>query len=221
MIKIKNHDKNKQKIEFDTDMSIALANAIRRSVLEIPVLAIDEIEIVKNDSALYDEIIAHRLGLVPIKTGKAAKETKFSIKAKGPCIVDSGLISPSIGTDYKLPITILNEGHELEIIATANLGKGVEHIKYSPGLIYYIHNVKPELLDFIEIDDDGNVTFSEREADNKKISEENLKEIKKLKKVDELHFTIESWGQLDVKEIFSRAIEVLEDNLKKVEKAVK
>ena len=41
----------------------SLANAIRRSVSEIPVLAIDEVEIFKNDSALYDEFLAHRLGL--------------------------------------------------------------------------------------------------------------------------------------------------------------
>ena len=70
MIKTKNLDKEKQKLSFVTDMSTSLANAIRRSVLEIPVMAIDEVEIVKNDSALYDEIIAHRIGLIPIKTEK-------------------------------------------------------------------------------------------------------------------------------------------------------
>ena len=58
-----------------TDMPVSLANAIRRSVLEIPIMAIDNVEISKNDSALYDEIIAHRLGLIPIKTSKTIKQT--------------------------------------------------------------------------------------------------------------------------------------------------
>ena len=48
-----------------------LANAIRRSVSEVPTLAIDEVEIFKNDSALYDEVLAHRFGLVPLKMEKS------------------------------------------------------------------------------------------------------------------------------------------------------
>ena len=77
MINIIDYNKEKNKISFKTDIEIDLANAIRRSVLEIPTMAIDEVEIIKNDSALYDEIIAHRIGLIPIKTEKAIKETKF------------------------------------------------------------------------------------------------------------------------------------------------
>ena len=71
MIKLKNYDKEKQKISFITDMEVGLANAIRRSILEVSVMAIDEVEIVKNDSALYDEILAQRIGLIPIKTEKS------------------------------------------------------------------------------------------------------------------------------------------------------
>ena len=59
--------KSDDKIIFNTDMSISLLNALRRSVNEIPILAIDSLEISKNDSALYDEIIAHRVGLIPLK----------------------------------------------------------------------------------------------------------------------------------------------------------
>ena len=65
MIKI--NEKSDDKISFTTDINISLVNAIRRSVNEIPILAIDELEITKNDSALYDELIAHRAGLIPLK----------------------------------------------------------------------------------------------------------------------------------------------------------
>jgi DNA-directed RNA polymerase subunit D len=62
--------KSKDKIIFKTDMNIPLANAIRRSANEIPILAINEVDIYKNDSVLYDEFLAHRIGLIPLKNQK-------------------------------------------------------------------------------------------------------------------------------------------------------
>ena len=56
----------------------SLANAIRRSINEIPILAVDEVEIYKNDSALYDEFLAHRVGLVPLKT-EASMNVMFGL----------------------------------------------------------------------------------------------------------------------------------------------
>ncbi|GAH30229.1 unnamed protein product [marine sediment metagenome] len=62
--------KSEHKIVFVIEgISIEMINSIRRIILtEIPVMAIDEIIILKNDSPLYDEIISHRLGLIPLKT---------------------------------------------------------------------------------------------------------------------------------------------------------
>ena len=125
MIKIKDYDKNSGKLSLVTDMSTSLLNAIRRSVLEIPTMAIDEVEIFKNDSALYDEIIAHRIGLIPIKTSKTSKEQKFKLKVVGPRTVYSTDIHPSVETDLKLPIVILDDEQEVEILADARLGKGI------------------------------------------------------------------------------------------------
>jgi len=220
MIKIKNYDKEEQKISLITDMSVNLANAIRRSVLEIPIMAIDEVEISKNDSALYDEIISHRMGLIPLKTSKTIKETKFKLKEKGPKTVTSADMQPSIGIDYKLPIVILNEGQEIELVANAKFGKGIEHIKYSPGLIYYSHNLNDETLDFVRVDEKGKISYNEEELKGK-LSEEEINKIKKLTKVEEININIESWKQIEVKEIFLRAIEVLDKNLDELSKVVK
>jgi len=202
MIKIKNQE-GKQKISFITDMPISLANAIRRSVLEIPILAIDEVEIMKNDSALFDEVLAHRIGLVPIKSD--LKEQKFKLKKQGPGIVYSGDLKPSIETIDNLPIVILEEGQEIEINAYAKLGKGIEHIKYSPGLAYYKHNLDEKDLDFASIEN-GNIN-----------SEKDIKE----KKCEEIIFNIESWGQIDCKKIFLEAINVLDKNLSELNKSIK
>jgi DNA-directed RNA polymerase alpha subunit len=50
-------------IVFKTDMEEGLANALRRYLNKIPVLAIDEVEISKNNSPLYDETILKKKGL--------------------------------------------------------------------------------------------------------------------------------------------------------------
>jgi len=215
MIKIKKYDQEGQRLTLITDMSNSLANAIRRSVLEIPVLAIEDLEIFKNDSALYDEIVAHRMGLIPIKTDKTSKEKMFKLKEKGPKTVYSSDLKPSIETDYKLPIVKLDENQEIEVIANAKLGKGIEHIKYSPGLIYFRHNLDEEILDFVNIEN-GKIKFNEEELEG---LDENLKDkIKKIKESNELIMEIESWRQFEVKEVFLKSIEILDENLKQLSK---
>ncbi|MDP2925276.1 MAG: hypothetical protein Q8N99_02795 [Nanoarchaeota archaeon] len=221
MIKTISSNDKEGKLSFITDMSTSLANAIRRSVLEIPTMAIDEAEIIKNDSALYDEIIAHRMGLIPIKADKGTKELKFKLKEVGPKTVYSTDLHPSTDTEYKLPIVLLDEEQELEVLCEARLGKGIDHIKYSPGLVYYRHNIDPGILDFVVIDDEGKASFNEEELNQKKLTEADLNKIKKTKKVNELIFNIESWGQIKSKDIFLRAVDALNENLEELEKAIK
>tara|TARA_Y100000310_G_scaffold110664_1_gene109097 strand:- start:2160 stop:2936 length:777 start_codon:yes stop_codon:yes gene_type:complete len=136
----------------------AIANALRRYIVAyVPTMAIDDLEIKKNDSALFDEMLALRMGLIPIKTDlksyklwegeeserpkSAQYELKLTLKTKGPCTVYSSDIKskdpkviPSID---KLPITKLLEDQEININLTARLGQGRDHAKFSPGLAIY------------------------------------------------------------------------------------
>ncbi|KAL9105706.1 MAG: hypothetical protein Q9227_009146 [Pyrenula ochraceoflavens] len=55
------------------NLDAALANALRRILLaDLPSLAIDKVRSYKNTSILADEVLAHRLGLIPLRGNMAA-----------------------------------------------------------------------------------------------------------------------------------------------------
>ncbi|KAL6975176.1 hypothetical protein U1Q18_023970 [Sarracenia purpurea var. burkii] len=56
-------------MEFDMiGIDAALANAFRRILIaELPTMAIEKVLIANNTSVIQDEVLAHRLGLIPIK----------------------------------------------------------------------------------------------------------------------------------------------------------
>lgn len=58
-----------ESLEFDLiGLDASIANAIRRVLLaNVPTLAIETVYIMNNTSIVQDEILAARLGLVPIK----------------------------------------------------------------------------------------------------------------------------------------------------------
>jgi len=142
-------NKKENQITFSAEIDESLANAIRRYVGQIPILAIDEVEISKNDSPLYDETIAHRLGLIPFKMDKAFDEKnteKITLAVKKEGTVYSGELKGKLKPVYdKIPITILKKGQELELIATAKAGKGNTHAKFFPGIIFYRNSVKVKI----------------------------------------------------------------------------
>ncbi len=227
-------ENTQEKLVLKGEISESLANAIRRSVAEIPTLAIDEVEIFKNDSALYDEVLAHRLGLIPLKTEKGMSEkTKIDLKLSktGPCTVCASDLEGNAEVVYgKIPITILGEGHKLELVATATLGKGISHAKYTPGLAYYRHIL--EVKSSPEIDKLVQKSKGAIRAEKKgaiwvaDLQEETVDEINKMDKnaikdSKEMVFIIESFGLLSAKDIFSKAIEALTENLDEFEKAIK
>ena len=131
-------EKKQNQIIFSAETNESLVNAIRRYMNKIPILAIDEVEISKNDSPLYDETIAHRLGLIPLKSGKDAKKNpKIELISKEEGMVYSKELKGMEIIYKNMPITFLNKGQELKISATTKMGEGVEHSKFSPGLLFY------------------------------------------------------------------------------------
>lgn len=235
---IKKHD---NKIVFSAKMSESLANAIRRSINLIPVVAIDKVEIAKNDSPLYDESLAHRIGLVPIKMPKDMKEedeVKLKIDVKRQGYVYSEDIKGELEVVYnKIPLTLLREGQEIKIDAFTRVGKGTEHAKFSPGFLVYRNLCEITLPK--KYKDKISKTFPENEIKEKgdKITvkdnqEKSIldfceglckkdKEEYEVKENDELVFTIESFGQINPNEIFKKALEILKKEVSDFSKALK
>jgi DNA-directed RNA polymerase subunit D len=226
--------KSDDKFILRMDANESLANAIRRSVPEVPTLAIDEVEIYKNDSALYDELLVHRLGLIPLKTEKGmTSKTAIEIKLTkaGPSTVYSNdLKGPVELVHENIPITLLGDGHKIELLATARLGKGIDHAKYPPGLCYYRHLL--EVKSSPEIDKIIQKAKSDVKSEKKgtkwlcDLSDAEEKQIEEIDKEaitnsNEMLFIIESYGNMPAKDIFIKAIEALQDNLDEFVKDIK
>lgn len=128
-----------EKLVLRMEANEPLANAIRRSVTEVPSLAIDEVEIYKNDSALYDEVLAHRIGLMPIKTEKGmTSKTAIDLKLSKtrPGMVYAEDFSGNADIIFpKMPLTLLGKDAKLELVATARLGLGIQHANTLPGFV--------------------------------------------------------------------------------------
>ncbi|MBI5397899.1 DNA-directed RNA polymerase subunit D [Candidatus Woesearchaeota archaeon] len=235
-----------------TDASPAFANTLRRLIMdEVPTLAIEDVEFRKNTSVLYDEIIAHRLGLIPLATdidsyklpeectckgeGCSQCQVHFSLKAKGPGMVyASELVSkdPKIIPVFpKTPIVKLGKGQVLELEATAVLGKGQNHVKWSPGMAYYKYKPQIELAKGIpnpkEVVQSCPVDVYDLKNNQVAINKDN--ELRchlcgncvdvapnhvKLNESDkEFVFFVESWGQLSAKEMVERSLEIFKKKL--------
>jgi DNA-directed RNA polymerase subunit D len=159
-MKIKILSKDERKIRFILeDSTPQFANALRRIMMsEVPVLAVDTVCFYNNDSALYDEVISHRFGMVPLwfdaktfKTpddcdceGKGCSNCQivFVVDKKGPATVlskdmksaDAAVAKPLVDD---MPIAELFEGQRLKAEATAKLGFGKEHAKWQASRVWY------------------------------------------------------------------------------------
>lgn len=259
-IKLISQDKKAGKLTFLLKgSSPAFANMLRRTIInEVPTMAMEDIEFRQNSSVLYDELVAHRLGLIPLKTDLKSYNLPEDCKCEGEgcsrCQLKLILKEKTGGTVYsedissldpkvvpvegKIPIVKLGKNQSLEFEATAILGKGKEHAKWSPGLVFYKYAPAIELTKDVK---EHNLIVescpkSVFELKNKKavVNPKRLNEchlcgacvdvdagVKLNEKSDEFIFTIESWGQLTPKEMLDEAMNIFKNKLDVFIKAIK
>jgi len=145
------------------------ANAVRRfCISEVPSMAIDDVVILENSSVLYDEILAHRLGMIPIKTDleryvlpekcdcgsplgcnkcrvllvlDATGKDKVSTIYSGDLVSEDRDIRPISET---IPLVKLARGQTVKLEAYARLGRGKEHAKWQPCSVAVLTDGKTE-----------------------------------------------------------------------------
>jgi len=159
-------ERNDREIKFlVSGVKSSFVGALRRMMLsEVPTMSIEWVEFNTNTSAMPDEVLANRLGQVPLTydpkaytlkkdckcedKGCSRCEVKLALKKKGPAMVYSDDLKTTdksvVSFIEKIPLVELFDGQELEFVATAQLGTGREHSKWQGAVVGYknLPNIK-------------------------------------------------------------------------------
>jgi len=156
--KIKQDKKTNKLIFLIKGSNEVFANAIRRMIAEeVPTLAVEDVEIKDNSSALFDEMLALRLGLIPIKTDlksyRLPKNQDEIDEKSASCTLQIKLKAGKNGYVYaeeavsadpkcnfvqeKMPVVKLLSKQKVEVTMTAIMGQGKEHVKWASGWGFY------------------------------------------------------------------------------------
>jgi DNA-directed RNA polymerase subunit D len=161
---------NREQIELILDGApLPLLNAIRRySLAKVPIYAIDEVMIIVNTSAMFDEILAHRLGMVPLISeesldrlmsidpdicAKCSESTeKPSTEICEKCYVhmileaeaDNSEVTVYSGNIKSEDPYIKPAYDNIPIVILApgqRIGRGLEHAKWSPSNVAIVRHI--------------------------------------------------------------------------------
>lgn len=206
-------------------------------ISELPTMAIEFVDFKKNDSALNDEIIANRLGLVPLTFEKGAYnfteecvcdgkgcsrcQVKLVMKKKGPGMVYSGDLK-SDSKDVKpaydnIIIAELFGDQEIQFEATAKLGYGKNHAKWQGAVVGYQENpavMKKEVKGcnlHKPIPVDGGYLIRKTDCEMCAATAEEAKKKGELVKMENVFvFNVESVCGIDAENLVLTSAEILE-----------
>ncbi|MEM0482298.1 MAG: DNA-directed RNA polymerase subunit D [Nitrososphaerota archaeon] len=143
------------------DVPLSIGNAIRRLIInEVPTMAVEEVLVIENTSNLTNEILTHRISLIPFVTdldnyvlpelcdcgsnlGCDKCSVRFSLRCTATnevlTVYSSDLVreSGSEGvkpTSGEFQIVKLAPGQSVELELYVRLGKGRRHAKWQSGV---------------------------------------------------------------------------------------
>lgn len=161
-------------------------NALRRlAISEVPTLAIDDVVILENSSVMHDEALAHRLGLIPLRTdpgrfvmahecdcgstlgcskcrvllvldAEATDKTKVVTSAE--IVSEDEMVKP---VSKDIPIIALAPTQKLKFEAYARLGTGKSHAKWQPTSAAVVRDGRDEDEIILMLESTGALTAEE------------------------------------------------------------
>ncbi len=172
-------------IEFN-NIPRQYVNALRRlSISEVPTFAIDDVVMLENSSVMHDEAVAHRLGLIPLRTDlhrfvmpnlceckstlgcsrcrvllvlDSEANDKTKVVSSGELLSDDDVVKP---TAKEIPIIVLAPGQKLKFEAYARLGIGKDHAKWQPTSAAVVKDGKDETQSILMLETTGSLTAQE------------------------------------------------------------
>ena len=161
-------------------------NSLRRlAISEVPTLAIDDVVMLENSSVMHDEAVAHRLGLIPLRTDPGrfvmphecdCKSTlgcskcrvllvldseandKTKVVTSGELVSEDELVKP---VSKDIPIIVLAPNQKLKFEAYARLGTGKDHAKWQPTSAAVVKDGKDEDEIILVLESNGALTAEE------------------------------------------------------------
>ncbi|HJS81426.1 MAG TPA: DNA-directed RNA polymerase subunit D [Nitrososphaera sp.] len=161
-------------------------NSLRRlAISEVPTLSIDDVVMLENSSVMHDEAVAHRLGLIPLRTDPGrfvmphecdCKSTlgcskcrvllvldseatdKTKVVTSGELVSEDELVKP---VSKDIPIIVLAPNQKLKFEAYARLGTGKDHAKWQPTSAAVVKDGKDENEMILVLESNGALTAEE------------------------------------------------------------
>jgi len=132
----------------------AFVNSIRRSMIaDVESMSIEDVNFYNNTSVIFDEMLALRLGLIPLTGGEEyfssttcscngegcfQCQVSLTLNVKGPATVYSGDLTSSdpkvVPADGGIPIIKLFKSQELMLEAIARKGSAKNHARFQSAI---------------------------------------------------------------------------------------
>lgn len=179
----------------------ALLNALRRTLIAgLPAFAVDKVDFYENNSALVNEYISNRVGLIPLTWEESVAEgaqVTLSLNAEGPCMVYSRDLRSSDEKirvyNENIPLVKLAADQRLRFEAFAVKGRGNQHAKFQSAIASF-----------------GLVPVGSKVTDIKDADRDNAKGEREFQAGEFILF-VESYNNVSAADQLKRAVKLLEE----------
>lgn len=209
----------------------AFLNAMRRCIIsELPSMAITEVDFYENNSALFNDYLANRIGLIPLTWEEGIEDdAKISLSLNAEAIDEIKTVYSKdlVSADSKIkvfeeniPIMVLNKNQRLRLEAFAQKGTSKEHARFENAMASFGHSSEFKAVSKCKKCSTSLKAFAPLEG--KKDLHDNSFLCGNCEKQEERSkdfvFVVESFNNLSAKQQYDRALKVMQSQAKALEK---